>query len=155
MKKYETTAARSRNMAAIKPVGTKPEMIVRSLSHRLGFRFRLHAKDLPGKPDLVFRSRNKVIFVHGCFWHQHKKKSCKDGRMPKSRLHYWKPKLERNIQRDIQTRKSLAKLKWKTLVLWECDILGRPGWTKMQIVKFLNQLTPHRQTDHQTCSIQS
>lgn len=128
---------RSRNMAAIKSKGMKPEMIVRSIAHRLGYRFRLHAPDLPGKPDLVFRSRKKVIFVHGCFWHQHAKKSCKDGRMPKSRLGYWKPKLERNVQRDISVRRALRRTGWGMLVVWECDALRRAEAIAKRLNSFL------------------
>jgi DNA mismatch endonuclease, patch repair protein len=138
MRKSRVPASRSRNMAAIKSTGMKPEMIVRSLTHRLGFRFRLHAKDLPGKPDLVFRSRRKVIFVHGCFWHQHKKKSCKDGRMPKSRVDYWKPKLLRNVERDRSTRRALARQGWAVLTLWECDILRSPERVSARLTAFLD-----------------
>jgi DNA mismatch endonuclease, patch repair protein len=129
--------ARSRNMAAIESKGMKPEMMVRSLTHKLGYRFRLHARDLPGKPDLVFRSRCKVIFVHGCFWHQHKKKSCRDGRLPKSRIEYWKPKLERNVIRDKANQRVLRRMGWKALVIWECEILKKPEMIKNKIRYFL------------------
>lgn len=108
-------------MAAIRSTGTKPEMLVRSLVHRLGYRFRLHARDLPGKPDLVFRSRRKVIFVHGCFWHQHAKLSCKDGRAPKSNLGYWAGKLARNVTRDARNIEALNALGFRVLVIWECE----------------------------------
>ena len=137
MQNYETTASRSRNMAAIKSNGTKPEMMVRSITHKLGFRFRLHARDLPGKPDLVFRARKKVIFVHGCFWHQHRKKSCKNGRMPKSRVEYWLPKLERNAARDKTNKRQLRQLGWRVLELWECDILKSPEMTGNRVQAFL------------------
>lgn len=130
-------AHRSRNMAAIRSAGMKPEMMVRSLAHRMGYRFRLHAKDLPGKPDLVFRPRGKVIFVHGCFWHQHKKATCKDGRAPKSNLGYWSAKLARNVERDAANIQHLKDMGWKVLVLWECEILKRSSKLESRIRRFL------------------
>ncbi|MEE2691159.1 MAG: DNA mismatch endonuclease Vsr [Pseudomonadota bacterium] len=114
-------ARRSANMSAIRSKGMKPEMIVRSLVHRMGYRFRLHVKDLPGKPDLVFRPRSKAIFVHGCFWHQHDDPKCLDGRLPKSRLEYWLPKLERNAVRDRSNQTALRAGGWKVLTIWECE----------------------------------
>ncbi len=108
-------------MAAIRSAGMKPEMIVRRLVHALGFRYRLHARDLPGKPDLVFRPRRKIIFVHGCFWHLHPKKVCLDSRMPKSNRSYWLPKLRRNVDRDTRQLSELRRLGWKCLVVWECE----------------------------------
>ncbi|MCW5723535.1 MAG: DNA mismatch endonuclease Vsr [Maricaulaceae bacterium] len=108
-------------MAAIRSKGMKPEMRVRSLAHRLGYRFRLHRKDLPGKPDLVFRPRRKVIFVHGCFWHQHAREDCLDGRPPKSNTDYWLPKLQRNVERDRKNRATLQAAGWDVLVIWECE----------------------------------
>jgi DNA mismatch endonuclease (patch repair protein) len=113
--------ARSRNMAAIRSKDMKPERVVRSLVHRLGFRFRLHGKDLPGKPDLVFRNRRKAIFVHGCFWHQHPKRSCNDGRAPKSNLAYWAGKLARNVARDAKNKSQLKAMGWRVMVIWECE----------------------------------
>ena len=115
-----TPARRSANMAAIRSKDMKPEVAVRSMAHRMGYRFRLHRKDLPGKPDLVFPARKAVIFVHGCFWHQHSE--CREGRMPGTRLEYWKPKLEGNIARDIMNQAALAAMGWRVLVLWECEI---------------------------------
>lgn len=96
---------RSENMRRIRSKDTAPEMAVRSLAHRLGYRYRLHRKDIPGKPDLVFPGRRKVIFIHGCFWHQHP--GCREGRPPKSNTAYWLPKLERNMERD---KDALARL---------------------------------------------
>ncbi|MCO6407295.1 very short patch repair endonuclease [Hoeflea alexandrii] len=113
--------ARSANMAAIRSKDTKPEMIVRRLVHSHGYRYRLHRKELPGKPDLVFGPRKKVIFVHGCFWHQHNDPDCLDGRLPKSRLDYWLPKLERNQQRDSSNQRSLESSGWKVLIIWDCE----------------------------------
>lgn len=117
-----TAAERSENMRRIRSKNTAPEMAVRSLVHRMGFRFRLHGKGLPGKPDLVLPRHGKVIFVHGCFWHQHKKATCKDARLPKSRPEYWVPKLTRNVERDKAHQRSLRKQGWKCLVLWECEV---------------------------------
>jgi DNA mismatch endonuclease (patch repair protein) len=125
-------------MSAIRSVDMKPEMIVRSLVHRLGYRFRLHGRDLPGKSDLVFRSRRKVIFVHGCFWHQHHRPSCKDGRPPKSNAEYWSPKLIRNVERDALNVQNLRAAGWKVLVLWECDALKTGNALANRIVKFLD-----------------
>ena len=129
---------RSRNMAAIRSSGMKPEMMVRSLVHGMGYRYRLHAKDLPGKPDLVFRSRKKVIFVHGCFWHQHAKMACKDGRAPKSNLGYWSAKLARNVARDSRNIEDLTNLGWKVLVVWECEALAGGATLAQRIHSFLN-----------------
>lgn len=109
---------RSANMRAIRSKGMKPELAVRSLVHRLGFRFRLHRADLPGKPDLVFGPRRKVIFVHGCFWHSH---DCKVAHDPKSNRGYWAPKLERNRKRDENNLAELATIGWEPLVVWECE----------------------------------
>ncbi|WP_420405422.1 very short patch repair endonuclease [Nisaea sp.] len=112
---------RSENMRRIRSKDMKPEMVVRRLVHRLGYRYRLHRKDLPGKPDLVFGPRRAVIFVHGCFWHQHDKASCLDGRAPKSNTGYWGPKLARNVERDAGAQMALAEAGWRVLVIWECE----------------------------------
>lgn len=96
-----------------------PEMAVRRLVHRLGYRYRLHRKDLPGKPDLVFPARHKAIFVHGCFWHQHR--GCSDSRTPRSNRSYWIPKLEGNKKRDKANRAKLTRMGWRNLVIWECS----------------------------------
>ena len=109
---------RSANMRAIRSKGMKPELAVRSLVHRLGYRFRLHRKDLPGKPDLVFGPRRKVIFVHGCFWHCH---DCRVAHTPKSNQAYWNPKLQRNQARDLKNVEALALQGWQSLLIWECE----------------------------------
>ena len=106
-------------MSRIRQKDMKPEMLVRRLIFSLGYRYRLHAKDLPGKPDIVFRKSQKVIQVNGCFWHQHP--NCKDGHVPKTRQEYWIPKLQRNVKRDTENIKALHALGWKTLVIWECE----------------------------------
>ena len=109
-------------MASIRDKGTKPEMVVRRLIYSMGYRYHLHRKDLPGKPDLVFAGRKKVIFVHGCFWHQHDDPKCKIRRIPKSNKDYWIPKLERNVKRDAENIKALSEMGWDILVIWECEI---------------------------------
>lgn len=113
---------RSTPLARVKGKNTRPELIVRSIVHALGYRFRLHGKDLPGKPDLVFPARRKVIFVNGCFWHQHACPTCKLARMPKSRPEYWKPKLQGNRERDLRQQTELHHLGWRVLVVWECEL---------------------------------
>ncbi|MGH9721912.1 MAG: very short patch repair endonuclease [Bryobacteraceae bacterium] len=110
---------RGRMMRAIKGRDTAPELAVRCLAHRMGYRFRLHRKDLPGTPDLVFVSRRKVVFIHGCFWHSH---GCNLTRLPTSNLGYWVPKLERNKDRDEKNLKALTAEGWHYLVIWECEI---------------------------------
>jgi DNA mismatch endonuclease, patch repair protein len=94
-------------------------MALRRLVHAMGYRFRLHRKDLPGKPDLVFPGRKKAVFLHGCFWHQHP--GCREGRVPGSNTGYWAPKLRRNVERDAQAQASLRAAGWDTLVIWECE----------------------------------
>lgn|ERR1039458_117369 len=115
---------RSANMRAIRSKDMRPELKVRSLVHRLGYRFRLHRKDLPGKPDLVFGPRRKVIFVHGCFWHSH---NCKMAHVPKSNQQYWGPKLERNKTRDREAVEALEARGWQSLTVWECETRDDDG----------------------------
>lgn len=112
-------------MSAIRSKDMKPEMIVRRMVHGMGFRYRLHRKDLPGKPDLVFGPRQKVIFVHGCFWHQHPDPDCKVARLPKSNKDYWLPKLEKNQRRDAEHIEALENAGWDVLVIWECQTKDR------------------------------
>lgn len=121
-------------MRAVKSTDTKPELAVRSLAHRLGFRFRLHRKDLPGRPDLVFAGRRKVIFVNGCFWHGH---DCKRGaRMPKANASYWRSKIERNRARDAKARADLAAAGWDVLTIWECETKDRDH-LRQRLIAFL------------------
>jgi DNA mismatch endonuclease (patch repair protein) len=113
-----TKARRSWNMSRIKGKNTSPEIAVRSALHRMGFRFRLHAKDLPGKPDIVLPKYKTVIFVHGCFWHRHK--GCKNCTTPTNRKGWWIKKLNGNAERDKKHLKTLGHLGWRILVVWEC-----------------------------------
>jgi len=115
-----TPEQRSERMGRVRGKDTKPEMIVRRLVHGMGFRYRLHRRNLPGSPDLVFLSRKKAIFVHGCFWHRHP--DCKLARIPKSRHDFWVPKLEGNRKRDLRNQEALATLGWDYLVVWECQV---------------------------------
>ena len=110
--------SRSALMSRIRGKDTAPEVAVRRVLHSLGYRFRLHRRDLPGTPDIVFPSRRKVIFVNGCFWHAH---GCSKGRAPKSRLDYWKPKLKTNKARDAAQVRALKKLGWSVLTVWQCE----------------------------------
>lgn len=133
-----TPAERSVRMSRIRSKDTKPELRVRSLVHGLGYRYALHRRDLPGAPDLVFPSRSKVIFVHGCFWHAHQE--CKVANSPKTRRAFWTAKFQGNIERDKRNEERLTKAGWEVAVVWECEIrnagdltarlsqfLGRPG----------------------------
>lgn len=112
-------------MSRVRGRDTKPEMLVRRLTHGMGYRYRLHRRGLPGSPDLVFPSRMKVIFVHGCFWHRHLDPGCKLARLPKSKLDFWGPKLETNRERDERNLVLLAELGWDVLVIWECQTKNR------------------------------
>jgi DNA mismatch endonuclease, patch repair protein len=115
-----TKAERSSLMSRVRGKDSKPEMVVRRIVHRMGFRYRLHAADLPGKPDLVFAARKKIVFVHGCFWHGH---NCRAGRnKPATHTAYWNTKLERNVSRDRATTAKLRRLGWRVLSVWECQL---------------------------------
>ena len=113
---------RSQMMAGIKGKNTKPEIAIRKALFAFGLRYRIHDKRLPGKPDLVFPRRKAVVFVEGCFWHQHAEADCRRGRAPRSNLGYWRPKLNRNVERDAEAIQNLTKLGWSVLTLWECEI---------------------------------
>jgi DNA mismatch endonuclease (patch repair protein) len=114
-----TPSQRKKAMANVKSQDTNPEMKVRHLVHSLGYRYRLHRKNLPGNPDLTFPRFKKVIFVHGCFWHQHE--GCPASKRPTSNTSYWNQKLDRNVKRDKSNQDKLNKLKWSPLILWECQ----------------------------------
>ncbi|AEY69542.1 Vsr endonuclease [Burkholderia phage vB_BceS_AH2] len=118
---------RSAIMRAVHSENTSPEILIRKLIHSLGYRFRLHGRNLPGRPDLVFASRKKVIFVHGCFWHGH---DCKRGaRIPKTNVSYWKAKIARNRERDSSNNEQLRRDGWEVLVIWECETREVPKLT--------------------------
>jgi len=111
---------RSANMAKIASRDTEPEKLVRRLLHKRGYRYRLHVKNLPGKPDLVFPRKRKVVFVHGCFWHRH---NCKNGcTIPATRRSFWEDKFQRNVERDQKNIKALKQRGWKVFVVWECQL---------------------------------
>ena len=125
---------RKKTMSLVRGKDTKPEMAVRKLVHSIGYRYRLHRKNLPGCPDLVFSGRHKVIFVHGCFWHGH---DCHAGlNRPSSNKNYWTEKLERNIQRDAENLRQFKEMDWGALVIWECEIKNSSVMVK-RIHRFL------------------
>ncbi|MFQ3632782.1 very short patch repair endonuclease [Roseiflexus sp.] len=126
---------RSRIMSRVRAEDTSPEKLVRSLIHRMGYRFRLHVKDLPGKPDIVLPRRKKVIFVHGCFWHQHE--GCPHAARPTSNTEYWNKKLDRNIIRDREHLQKLEYLGWNVLIVWECETRDREQLTE-KLRRFLS-----------------
>ncbi len=121
---------RSWNMAQITAANTKPEIKVRSILHRAGFRFRLHRKDLPGRPDIVLPKYNTAIFVHGCFWHRHF--GCKFAYFPKSRIEFWKEKFEKTVKRDEFVQIELKKAGWRVIVVWECEIKSNDIESKLK-----------------------
>ncbi|MGH6608768.1 MAG: very short patch repair endonuclease [Burkholderiaceae bacterium] len=129
-----TPEARSRLMSRIGPRDTVPERAVRSMLHRLGYRFRLHRKELPGTPDIVLPGRGAVVFVHGCFWHGH---ACKVGKMPKSRTDYWAAKIEANRLRDRRKARRLRYLGWRVFTVWECE-LKRSEVLELRLARLLN-----------------
>jgi DNA mismatch endonuclease (patch repair protein) len=129
---------RSRIMASITGTNTSPELAIRSFLHRLGFRFRLHCRSLPGRPDIVLAKYQTTIFIHGCFWHQHP--GCKHSHIPHSNKNYWVPKLERNVLRDEIHQKQLFELGWNVVTIWECEIkeANQKGWTSL-LVRILHR----------------
>lgn len=131
-----TPARRSANMRAIRSKGMKPEMLVRRVVRSLGAGYRLHRRELPGKPDLAFIGRRKVIFVHGCFWHQHP--DCREGRIPGSNQEYWTAKLKRNVQRDKENLAALHDKGWDILVIWECETHNESK-LKARLTRFLRE----------------
>ena len=124
---------RSKVMAAVRQRHTAPEMMVRRMLHGMGYRYRLHQRDLPGSPDLVFPSRKKVIFVHGCFWHGH---TCPKGALPRTRLDFWRTKIEKNKKRDARVLAQLQSTGWKATVVWQCELVARTT-LECRLVRFL------------------
>ncbi len=117
---HKVSEQRSRNMSAIRSKNTKPEIKVRKVLHSMGYRFRLHSKDLPGSPDIVLPKYKTVIFVHGCFWHRHQ--NCKYASTPKTRQEFWNKKFNENINRDKINQENLSSKGWKIIIVWECEI---------------------------------
>jgi DNA mismatch endonuclease (patch repair protein) len=111
---------RSYNMSQIKGKNTKPELLVRKFLHKNGFRYRLHVKDMPGKPDIVLPKYKTVIFIHGCFWHGHER--CKKAALPATRADWWKEKIERNIQNDVKAEAALKAASWNIITIWQCEL---------------------------------
>jgi DNA mismatch endonuclease, patch repair protein len=133
-----TKQQRSVNMGAIKSKDTAPERKIRQIVYHLGYRYRLHDIHLPGKPDIVFKSRHKVIFVHGCFWHQHNKNFCLDSHIPHSNGNYWKDKLYNNVKRGKKHIRELRIIGWDVLVIWECEIRNLSKTTQ-KIQRYLDR----------------
>lgn len=125
---------RSRMMASVRQANTKPEVAVRKLIHKLGFRFRLHRRDLPGSPDIVLPRHRKVIFVHGCFWHRH---GCRRTTTPATNFEFWQAKFEANEKRDRTACRRLKALGWEVLIVWECQT-KRPEWLQAKVQRFLD-----------------
>ncbi len=130
-----TVAERSERMSRIKSKNSKAEVRVRQIVHRMGFRYRLHNPTLPGKPDLVLRQHNKIIFIHGCYWHRHGK--CRRLTIPESNAEFWQRKFQQNIERDQRIAKQLADLGWKVLVVWECETKDEES-LKRKLKRFLS-----------------
>jgi len=141
-------ATRSRIMAAIRGKDTKPELVLRKALHARGFRYRLHRKELPGKPDLVFPKHRAVCFVHGCFWHRHQ--NCRYATTPKTRMDFWDAKFSATVARDQQSRTRLMKAGWRVAVIWECSLRGKSlESTVSQIADWLASDSPEFSTDPQ------
>lgn len=138
-----TREIRSKIMSAVGTRDTGAEMALRKALHRLGYRYRVAPVDLPGKPDLVFPARRKVIFVHGCFWHGH---ACRFGKLPKSRLEYWQPKIEANRRRDLKQRRKLRLLGWSSALVWECSLKRHFERELARIIRFLEKEKKDRPT---------
>lgn len=128
---------RSKVMSNIRSKDTKPEILVRKMLFSKGYRYRLHVKNLPGKPDIVLRKYNAVVFVHGCFWHLHQ--GCRDGTIPKTRTEYWKNKLLGNKERDKKHIENLQNLGWRVLRVWECEVEKDPEMALNKIISFLHE----------------
>ena len=132
---HKVSEQRSRNMSAIKSKNTKPEITVRKLLHSMGYRFRLHRKDLPGSPDIVLPKYKTVIFVHGCFWHRHE--NCKYASNPKTRKEFWENKFKTNVKRDKEIQEKIKNIGWKSVVIWECEVRNIES-IEEKIKRFLN-----------------
>lgn len=140
---------RSRMMAGIHGKNTRPELLIRQGLHRLGFRYALHNKELPGKPDLVFRKFKAVIFIHGCFWHAH---DCHLFKWPSTRPEFWREKIKGNKERDLKQKQQLTQLGWRSLVIWECALRGKH---KLAYKDVINTAANWLQFDTQNAEIRS
>lgn len=129
-------ATRSRNMAAIRGKNTNPELTIRRLLHKQGYRYRLHDKSLPGKPDLIFPRYNAVIFIHGCFWHKHE---CHLFKWPESRQEFWQTKITRNAEKDAESAAALSKLGWRVMNVWECALKGKKRLSEDETVQAISK----------------
>lgn len=136
MKEKKIPISRSENMARIRGKNTKPEIKVRSMTHALGYRFRLHRRDLPGSPDLAFPGRKAAIFVHGCFWHRHQ--GCPNCTTPKTRTEFWQEKFTKNVARDRKVIADLERLGWRVMTIWECETEGTVSELGAKIARFLD-----------------
>ena len=132
---HKVSEQRSKNMSAIKSKNTKPEIKVRKVLHSMGYRFRLHGKDLPGSPDIVLPKYKTVIFVHGCFWHRHE--DCKYASTPKTRKEFWESKFNENVKRDKSHQKKLSAIGWKFIIVWECEIKDKNLLIKDRLKRLL------------------
>lgn len=141
-----TTERRSWNMSRIRGKDTLPEMRVRSMLHRMGYRFRVHRSELPGKPDVVFVSRRIALFVHGCFWHRHR--GCKNCTMPTNNREFWSKKLDGNADRDKKNRRSLKDLGWSSFVIWECQTED-PRELDNRVNRFVSRFIPNHEVKGQ------
>ncbi len=135
------SSVRSRNMAAIRGKDTAPELAVRRILHAMGLRFRLHRRDLPGRPDIVLPKHRTVVFVHGCFWHRHE--VCRYTTTPKTRQEFWQSKFAANVERDSRNRTDLRQLGWRVIVVWECE-LRQPSELKERLTWLFPQLDQNR-----------
>jgi DNA mismatch endonuclease (patch repair protein) len=125
-----TPEQRRRIMQAVKQKNTGPELAVRKLLYSHGYRYRLHRRDLPGRPDIALGPKHKAIFVHGCFWHGH---DCPKGQLPKSKLNYWGPKIEANKERDRRNQRELEELGWDVMTIWQCELANTQAlWVRIQ-----------------------
>ncbi len=134
-------ARRSANMRQIRSQETAPELAVRKILRDLGVHYRLHAKELPGKPDIVRRRDKQAVFIHGCFWHLHERENCLDGRLPKSNTGYWHTKLRRNVERDKANQAALRDQGWRVLTVWECQ-LKQPARVRARLSAFFGLANP-------------
>ena len=132
-------------MSRIRSKNTKPEMIVRKYLHGQGFRYRLHVKDLPGKPDIVLPRVKTAILVHGCFWHQHP--GCSKASLPTSNREFWVDKLSRNVERDGEKKKQLVELGWKVIEIWECELKPKANFVSSDLLALLRESTDKKEID--------